>query len=132
MPEPRISDASSREPPVPAEKQLPQKAIDMALLFGDASSIISVEIAIEEQAAAKPYVASRTVIRIKLNIEYVPIKNSVRLTSAKKKWMNSYMRLMPILSMIFPAVRKPSRVPTSASEEMMMMMLSATSRYFLM
>ena len=69
MPDPRISDASRREPPVPAAKQLPQKAIDMALLFGEASAIISVEIAIEEQAAANPYVASRIVIRIKLKIE---------------------------------------------------------------
>ncbi len=84
-PDPSINDASSREPPYPAAQQLPQKAIDMALLFGDASSIISVEIAIEEHPMKKPYVASSAVIKIRLNAVLIPMKNKDKFTSANEK-----------------------------------------------
>jgi len=104
----------------------------MALLLGDASSIISVDIAIEEQPIKNPYIARSTVISIRLKGLFVPMKNKVKLTTANEKCMDRSIRFIPILSMIIPALRKPAIVPVSASDEMIMSILSGTSRYFFM
>ena len=103
----------------------------MALLFGDASSIISVDIAIDEQAVKNPYKARRIVVSVKIRIEELLTMNKARFTRAKKKWIERSIRFVPMTSMILPAARNPAMVPIRARDEMISTMLSPTIRCFL-